>query len=89
MLRITPITYTQDETILKIEGRLDHSNMQLLEREMQQRSQSTECLVLELKGLKHIDRESITMLKQWPGKQLILRGGTMFVRALLTTHGLA
>ena len=88
MLRITSLSQTKEAAVLKIEGRVAGSDVSLLEWEMKQKLQNASCLVLELEGLKHIDREGLAVLKRWAGEKLILRGGSTFVRTLLATHGL-
>ena len=46
-------------------------------------------LVLDLGGVKFIDEAGLWVLKKWAGKRLVLRGATLFVRALLHAQGLA
>ena len=89
MLRINPIKQTLEEAVLSIEGRLAGPDVNLLEQELKQQLQKVKLLVLELQGLRHIDRDGLAMLERWVGEGLELRGSTTFVRALLKTRGLA
>lgn len=90
MLRINPIEQTLEEAVLRIEGRLAGSDVNLLEQELEQQVQKVKRLVLELQGIRHIDRDGLAMLERWTGEGLELRGSTTtFVRALLKTRGLA
>ena len=89
MVRLTVISQTKEEAVLKVEGWVSGENVALLEEEGTHLLQETGRLVLDLDGVRFIDREGIALLKRWSGKRLELRGGSLFVRTLLTEHGLA
>tara|TARA_B100000809_G_C15092854_1_gene513864 strand:- start:1213 stop:1506 length:294 start_codon:yes stop_codon:yes gene_type:complete len=89
MLRITPLLQTEEETVIRIEGQVTGADVVLVDQEIQARFEQTRRLILDLQGLKHIDREGLHMLKRWSAKALVLRGSSPFVRTLLDNHGLS
>ena len=88
MLRITPLSQSKKEAIVKIEGRITGADVALLDREIKAKFGQTQRLVLDLQGLKHIDRDGLELLKRWSREKLVLRDSSVFVRTLLETHGL-
>lgn len=88
MLRITSLSRTPQEEVLKVEGWVTAENVPLLTRAGEAALQRGARLVLELGGMQSIDEEGVALLKRWSGKQLALRGGTWFVQILLAEHGL-
>jgi anti-anti-sigma regulatory factor len=88
MLRLTVISQTQEESILKVEGSVSGADVALLEEEGSRLLQETQRLILELKGVKFIDREGISLLKRWSRSRLELREASMFLHTLLEEHGL-
>ena len=88
MVRLTVISQTPDEIVLKVEGWVSEAEVLLLEQTLADAFRRTERLELELKGMKFINRAGIDLLKRWPGERLVLRGGASFIRTLLETHGL-
>jgi len=89
MLRLTVISQTKEEAVLKVEGWVSGADVALLREEGTRLLRETERLVLDLDGVQFIDREGIALLKPWSGKRLELRGGSLFIRGLLEEHGLA
>ena len=89
MVRLTVISQTKEEVVLKVEGWVSGENVALVEEEGTRLLQEAERLVLDLKGVKFIDREGIALLKRWSGDRLVLRGPSPFVCTLLEQHGLA
>lgn len=83
MLRISLLSQTPHQTVLKVEGWLEGEQVALLEAEGQRRFDETELLVLDLDGLRYIGAEGIALLQGWQGAQLELRGGSGFIRKLL------
>ena len=88
MLRLTVISETPEEVVLKVEGRVSDESVALLEHEGARWLRKVRCLVLDLTGVQFIGRMGIALLKRWSCERLVLRGGSPFVRSLLTTHGL-
>ena len=88
MVRLTVISHTSDEAVLKIEGWVSGGDVALVEEEGTRLLQQTQRLVLDLKGVRFIDREGIALLQRWSGERLVLRGASPFVRTRLSEHGL-
>ena len=88
MLRLTVTSQTSREIVLKVEGWVAGGQVDLLEEEGARQLQEAECLVLDLNGVRFIDRAGIALLKRWAGERLVLRGGSSFIQTLLQTHGL-
>ena len=88
MLRISLISRSAEEVVLKIDGRLGGEDVHLLEREGGCYLRETKCLVLELEGIRFIDQAGIDLLRRWSGERLELRNASPFVQTLLKSHGL-
>jgi anti-anti-sigma regulatory factor len=88
MIRLTVISQTKEEVVLKVEGWVSRGNGVLLEEEGVRLLEESERLVLDLSGVKFIDREGIALLQRWSGDRLELRGASLFVHSLLELHGL-
>ena len=88
MVRLTVVSQTHQETVLKVEGWISGGNVGILEQEGERLFGETQCLVLDLDGVQFIDREGMGLLKRWRGDRLRLRGGSIFVCTLLEQHGL-
>ena len=88
MLRLTVISQTREEGVLKVEGWVSGEDVALLEEEGTRLLGETERLVLDLEGVRFIDREGIALLKRWSGERLVLRGASLFVRTVLEEEGL-
>ena len=82
------MSQSEEEALLKVEGRITGTDVALLEREIRSELDRSQRLVLDLQGLKHIDREGVELLKHWTADKLILRDTSVFVGTLLRTHGL-
>lgn len=89
MLRLTVVSQSPVEVVLRVEGWVDEEDVALLEEEGERRLEEAGRLVLDLDGVKYIDPAGIALLRRWSGERLVLRGGAMFMQQLLKTHGLA
>ena len=89
MVRLTVVSQTKQEGVLKVEGWVSGAEVALLEEEGTRLFQETNRLVLDLKGVKFIDRTGIALLQRWSGERLVLRGASPFLQTLLQKHGLA
>ena len=89
MLRITVVSQTREEVVLKVEGWISGEHVHVLEEEGERWLQRTRRLVLDLSGVRFIDNAGIGLLQHWWGDRLVLRGGSSFVRSLLEEHDLA
>ncbi len=88
MLRLTVISQTEEETVLKVEGKVSGADVAILEEEGARLLQEAERLILDLEGVKFIDRDGISLLKRWAGDRLVLRATSPFLCTLLKRHGL-
>ena len=89
MIRLIVQAQTPEETVLQVDGWVSEENVSILEQEGTRLLGESHRLVLDLKGVRFIDREGIALLHRWQGDRLVLRGGSLFVRGLLEAHGLA
>ena len=89
MLRITVVSQTREEVVLKIEGWVSGEDVDLLDQEGTRGMEEAERLLLDLRDVRFIDDAGIALLKRWSGERLMLRGASPFLRVLLATHGLA
>ena len=88
MLRITVLSHTPEEVVLKVEGRLAGDNVPLLEQEVNRWRPQTAQVVLDLKGVRFIDRACMGLLHRWIIAGATLCNGSAFIRALLAANGL-
>ena len=88
MLRITERCQTSTQAVLVIEGWVSGKDVAFLEEEVTRRLQSGRCVVLDLTGIRAIDRGGIALLRGWRDAPLTLRKGSPFIQALMATHGL-
>ena len=88
MLRLTAVSQTCEETVLNVEGWVAEADAELLEEELSRQLQTTGRLVLDLKGVKSIDRTGLGLLQRWIDRGVVLRDGSAFIRALLERKGL-
>ena len=89
MLRIDVIEHGREETVMKMEGWLADQDVALLESEAEIHLRAGKRLVLDLEGIRFIDHAGLDLLERWTKKGVTLRGGSLFVRSLLTARGLA
>ena len=87
MVRLTVVSQGKAETVLKVEGWVSRTDVPVLEEEGTRLLQQTPRLVLDLEGVKSIDRAGIALLGRWSGDRLELRGASPFLRTLLAKHG--
>ena len=88
MLRLTVVSQTHEEAVLKVDGWVSGANVRLLEKEGTRLLQVADRLVLDLSGVELIDVKGLVLLKGWSGKRLVLRGASRFVSKLLEAEGL-
>ncbi len=89
MLRLTVISQTKEEVVLRLDGWISGADVALLKEEGTRLLQESERLVLDLKGVRSIDRAGIELLHSWPKDRLVLRGASLFLSTLLKEYGLA
>jgi anti-anti-sigma regulatory factor len=88
MLRIIPKFPSPGEVVLEVAGWLTGEEVDLLDEEIALRHGEAKRLIVDLNGAKFIDENGLAMLKRWSNRQVVLQGGSSFVRMLLRTHGL-
>ena len=88
MVRLTFVSQTAEESVLKLDGWLEGTDVELLEREGTDFLKHSRSLVLDLTGVRSIDQSKIALLQTWSRDRVSLCGGSLFVRTLLKAHGL-
>ena len=88
MLRISVVSQTPEEVVLKVEGWVVREAVGLLEQEGQRWLDQGRQVVLDLEGVCFIDRAGLELLSGWAGTRLVLRRGSSFVRVQLQSRGL-
>ena len=88
MIRLTVISQSREEVVLRVEGWVSGSDVTVFEEEGARLLQETQRLVLDLSDVRFIDREGLAVLKRWSGDRLVLRGAALFLRTRLREHGL-
>ena len=87
MLRIR-VAYSGDERVLAVDGWLVDARVAVLEEETRRQLEAVDRLVLDLTGLRSIDRAGIELLRNWcVGRLVLVRAESLFVRTLLAQHG--
>lgn len=86
MLRITVAPAAAGGVLLFLSGRLGSAEVEVLQTELQQRSGPP--VALDLAAVLFIDEAGICLLAHWVSQGLKLRGGSVFIRRLLTDRGL-
>jgi ABC-type transporter Mla MlaB component len=86
MLRISLASQTPEEVVLKVEGSVVREQVALLEEEGRRWLGQGQRLVLELAGVRFLDRAGLALLKEWWEMGVQLRGGSVFVQTSLREH---
>jgi len=88
MVRLTVISQTSEEARLKIEGWVSGADVDVLEEEGTRLLGEAQRLILDLSGVRLVDREVLSLLERWSGDRLMLCGASTFLHTLLEKHGL-
>lgn len=88
MLRITIASQASGEAVLRVEGWVVREGVTLLANEVQRWLDQGQRVVLDLDGVRFIDRAGLELLGARVGTHLALRGGSPFIRAQLRRRGL-
>ena len=88
MIRITVVSQSGEEVVLKVEGWVSDENVRALEEEGERWLGEVGRVVLDLSGVRFIDDAGIALLQRWQGDRSVLRGASPFVHAVLAAHEL-
>lgn len=89
MLRISVASRGPPEIVLKLEGQVAREWVPLLDQEVRHWLGQRPRVVLDLDGVQHLDHAALDLLERWHHQGVGLRGGSLFVKALLESRGLA
>ena len=76
MIRLEVIAQNRTEAVLRVEGWVSGANVRLLQEEGARLLQQSRRLVLDLDGVRFVDRSGLALLRRWSGEHLELRGGS-------------
>jgi anti-anti-sigma regulatory factor len=88
MLRLVNRSQIPEGTVIEAHGWIAGADVPLLRRELEQFGDQVGRLVLDLEGVRFIDRDGLDLLRRWLEKQLSLRSASAFVCMLLEEGGL-
>ena len=88
MMRLTVHAQTSEVVVLAVHGKIVGPDVEILAAEGRRHLQVADRLILVLDGVQFIDEAGLALLRRWSGPRLELRGGSVFLRALLVSQGL-
>lgn len=88
MMRITLVSQTPQEAVLRLEGWIAGEDVELLEAEGYRCFQQARRLELDLSGVKFIDTAGLALLQGWSGPRLELRNASAYLHSVLAAEGL-
>jgi anti-anti-sigma regulatory factor len=88
MLRLVLQSSSDRQHRVALFGSLAGPEVNLLAEEGRRHLAEIPRLVLDLDGLRFIDAAGLGLLRSWAGSRVQLRGGSVFIRALLAAEGL-
>lgn len=89
MLRISVASRSPPEIVLKLEGQVAREWVPLLDQEIRRWLRQQPRVVLDLGGIQHLDHAGLDLVERWHQQGVGLRGGSLFVKTLLESRGLA
>lgn len=89
MLRLTIIAQSSTQAVVALDGWLSGEEVSSLAQEGQRWLDQGQQLVLDLDGVRSVDQAGLALLGAWCGTGVVLRGGSLYVRALLQSRGLS
>ena len=88
MLQMIVESRTDQMVVLAVYGKVAGEAVELLAQEGTRHRQTGAQLILNLDGVPFIDSAGMALLRRWAERRLTLRGGSPFLKALLTAEGL-
>ena len=73
MIRLTMRSQTPQEVVLEVDGWVSGKNVEIVKQEGTRLLHETQRLILDLSGVKFIDRKGFTLLQGWSGERLGLQ----------------
>ena len=88
MLRITLISHSAEEAVLRLEGWLAEEDVAVLMKEGLRQLTATQQLALNLAEVRFIDAAGLALLQSWSGQRLRLLHPSSYLRTVLEAAGL-
>jgi ABC-type transporter Mla MlaB component len=88
MLRMSVTAQSPQQVVLALYGKIAGADVRLLRQEGERHLEQDARVTLELDGVQFIDDAGLALLRQWVDREVVLRGGSVFLRALLAAEGL-
>ena len=88
MLRLIASSSRTGEAVVALHGEICDESLPLLSGEVARPREHGQRLVLELADVRSITPSGLEALRRWVAEGMQLRGGSVFIRALLTAHGI-
>jgi anti-anti-sigma regulatory factor len=89
MLRIDPVSASEEEVVLKVEGAIAEQGVGMLAETVQAWWRPDRRLVLDLAGVDFVDLAGLALLQTWSSQGVGWRGASLYVRFLLQSRGLS
>ena len=86
MLRVFVDPHPSGKQVMRLEGSIDAEAVTALEAGP---NRPGTLAAVELDGVRYVDRHGLGLLRGWARQGVALRGGSLFVRTLLTQAGLS
>ena len=88
MIRITEVSQSPEEVVLRVDGYLTKRDVELLMAEGNRWLEQADRLVLSMIGTPSVNLPGIHLLQQWVDERITLKNGPGTLRILLRSHGL-
>ena len=88
MIRITEVSQSPEEVVLRVDGYLNKRDVEVLIAEGNRWLEQADRLVLSMIGTPSVNLPGIHLLQQWVDERITLKGGPGTLRILLRCHGL-
>ena len=88
MLRITLVSRTSDEEVYALEGWVAGEELQVLRQTCGPALERGGRLVLDIRGVRSIDDDGVSLLTSWVGRGATLRRPSAYIRQFLAGRGI-